>query len=181
MKNGAQDNAFTPIIAFGENSAEPHYFSGSRKLKKGDIVLMDFGARYKKYNSDMTRTYIFGRANEKTKRMYEVVLEAQRVGIESIKSGVKGSDVDKKAREYIDSTEFKGLLIHSLGHGVGLAVHDHPALSPNSNLVLENGMVVTVEPGVYVRGFGGVRIEDDVLVKGNGEVLTPAPKDLIEI
>ncbi len=181
LKNGAQDNAFTPIIAFGENSAEPHYFSGSRKLKKGDIVLMDFGAKYKKYNSDMTRTYVFGRASEKVKRMYEVVLEAQKLGIDSVKRGTRGSDVDKKARDYIDSTEFKGLFIHSLGHGIGLAVHDHPALSPNMNLVLENGMVITVEPGVYIRGFGGIRIEDDVLVEGKGEVLTTAPKDLIEL
>ncbi len=181
LKNGAQDNAFTPIIAFGENSAEPHYFSGSRKLKKGDIVLMDFGARYRKYNSDITRTYVFGRASEKIKRMYEVVLEAQKIGINSIKSGVKGSDVDKNVRDFIDSTEFKDLFIHSTGHGVGLAVHDHPALSQSSNLVLENGMVVTVEPGIYIKNFGGIRIEDDVLVNGNANVLTHAKKDLIEI
>jgi len=181
LKNGAQDNAFTPIIAFGENSAEPHYFSGSRKLKKGDIVLMDFGAKYRKYNSDMTRTYVFGRADEKIKRMYDVVLEAQKIGINSIKKGVKGSDVDKNVRDFIDSTEFKGLFIHSTGHGVGLAVHDHAALSQYSNIVLENGMVVTVEPGVYIKNFGGIRIEDDVLVDGEGVVLTHAKKDLIEI
>jgi len=181
LKNGAQDNAFTPIVAFGENSAEPHHFSGSRKLKRGDIVLMDFGARFKKYNSDITRTYIFGKADERIKRMYEVVLEAQKLALDSVKSGAKGSDVDKKARDYIDSTEFRGLFTHSLGHGIGLAVHDHPALSPNLNLVLENGMVITVEPGVYLKGFGGIRIEDDVLVEGNSEVLTTAPKDFIEL
>ncbi len=182
MKNGAQENAFTPIVAFGENSAEPHYFSGRRKLKEGDFVLMDFGARYRKYNSDITRTYIFGRGSEKQKRMYETVRKAQEIGIEAIIDGKTGKDVDSEVRNFIDSTEFKGLFIHSTGHGVGLAVHDHPALSQTSALILRENMVVTVEPGIYVKGFGGVRIEDDVLVKKNGrEVITTAPRDLIEI
>jgi len=182
MKNGAQENAFTPIVAFGENSAEPHYFSGSRKLKKGDFVLMDFGARYRKYNSDITRTYIFGKGNERQKRMYAVVKEAQEIGINAIRAGKTGKEVDTEVRNFIDSTEFKGLFIHSTGHGVGLAVHDHPALAQTSELVLKKGMVVTVEPGVYVKGFGGVRIEDDVLVRDDGfEVLTYADKEYREI
>ncbi|MEM0355018.1 MAG: aminopeptidase P family protein [Thermoplasmata archaeon] len=182
MKNGAQDNAFTPIIAFGENSAEPHYFPGKRKLRKNDFVLLDFGAKFKKYNSDITRTYIFGKASEKQKRIYEIVREAQELGIESIMEGKTGKEVDTVVRNFIDSTEFKGLFIHSTGHGVGLAVHDHPALSQSSELLLKEGMVVTVEPGIYVKGFGGVRIEDDVLVKKNGrELLTSAPKEMIEI
>ncbi|MEM1724492.1 MAG: aminopeptidase P family protein [Thermoplasmata archaeon] len=157
MKNGAQDNAFTPIIAFGENSAEPHYFPGKRKLRKNDFVLLDFGAKFKKYNSDITRTYIFGKASEKQKRIYEIVREAQELGIESIMEGKTGKEVDTVVRNFIDSTEFKGLFIHSTGHGVGLAVHDHPALSQSSELLLKEGMVVTVEPGIYVKGFGGVR------------------------
>ena len=182
MKNGAQDNAFTPIIAFGENSAEPHYFPGKRKLRNNDFVLLDFGAKFKKYNSDITRTYIFGKASEKQKRIYEIVREAQELGIESIMEGKTGKEVDTVVRNFIDSTEFKGLFIHSTGHGVGLAVHDHPALSQSSELLLKEGMVVTVEPGIYVKGFGGVRIEDDVLVKKNGrELLTSAPKEMIEI
>ena len=182
MKNGAQDNAFTPIIAFGENSAEPHYFPGKRELRKNDFVLLDFGAKFKKYNSDITRTYIFGKASEKQKRIYEIVREAQELGIESIMEGKTGKEVDTVVRNFIDSTEFKGLFIHSTGHGVGLAVHDHPALSQSSELLLKEGMVVTVEPGIYVKGFGGVRIEDDVLVKKNGrELLTSAPKEMIEI
>ncbi|MEM4141528.1 MAG: Xaa-Pro peptidase family protein, partial [Thermoplasmata archaeon] len=123
MKNGAQDNAFTPIIAFGENSAEPHYFPGKRKLRKNDFVLLDFGAKFKKYNSDITRTYIFGKASEKQKRIYEIVREAQELGIESIMEGKTGKEVDTVVRNFIDSTEFKGLFIHSTGHGVGLAVH----------------------------------------------------------
>lgn len=182
MKNGAQENAFTPIVAFGENSAEPHYFSGSRKLKKGDFVLLDFGARYKKYNSDITRTFVFGKADDKQRRIYDVVREAQAIGINAIFAGRSGKDVDSEVRNFIDSTEFRGLFIHSTGHGVGLAVHDHTALSQTSDIVLKAGMVVTVEPGIYVRGFGGVRIEDDVLVKKEGnEVLTTAPKELIEV
>ncbi len=182
MKNGAQENAFTPIVAFGENSAEPHYFSGNRKLRKGDFILMDFGARYRKYNSDITRTYVFGKGNEKQKRMYDVVKHAQQIGIDAIRAGKTGKEVDAEVRNFIDSTEFRGLFIHSTGHGVGLAVHDHPALAQSSDLVLKPGMVVTVEPGVYIKGFGGVRIEDDVLVKENGhEVLSSADKEYREI
>ncbi|MGC8993059.1 MAG: M24 family metallopeptidase, partial [Thermoplasmata archaeon] len=182
MKNGAQENAFTPIIAFGENSAEPHYFSGERRLKKGDFVLIDFGARYRKYNSDITRTYIFGKANEKQRLMYEIVYNAQKIGIENIREGISGKDVDLEVRKYIDSTEFKGRFIHSLGHGLGLAVHDHAALSQSSNLILRKNMVVTVEPGIYVKDFGGVRIEDDVVVKQDGcEILSYANKELTEI
>lgn len=183
LKRGANDIAFTTIMAFGENAAEPHYLSGDRKLKKGDFVLMDFGARYKRYNSDMTRTFVFGRASEEQKEMYNVVLEAQKMGIEMIKEGVNGKDVDTKVKNYIDSTKYKGRMIHSTGHGLGLAVHDHIGLSKNFDLILKDGMVVTVEPGVYVPGFGGVRIEDDILVKKDGhEVLTSAKKDeLIEV
>ena len=183
FKRGAQDFAFTTIMAFGENSAEPHYLSGARKLKKGDFVLMDFGARYKRYNSDMTRTFVFGRASEEQKEIYYTVLEAQKLGIEMIKEGVDGKDVDTKVKEFIDSTKYKGRMIHSTGHGLGLAVHDHIGLSKNFSMILKEGMVVTVEPGIYIPGFGGVRIEDDVLVKKDGhEVLTSAKKDeLIEV
>ncbi len=183
FKRGAEDFAFTTIMAFGEHSAEPHYLSGDRKLKKGDFVLMDFGARYHHYNSDLTRTFVFGRASEKQKNMYYTVLEAQRLGISMIKEGVNGKDVDVEVKKLIDSTEFKGMMIHSTGHGLGLAVHDHVGLSSQKDLILKEGMVVTVEPGVYIPGFGGVRIEDDVLVKKDGaEVLTFAKKDeLIEV
>ncbi len=183
FKRGAEDFAFTTIMAFGENSAEPHYLSGARKLKKGDFVLMDFGARYHRYNSDMTRTFVFGRASEEQKEIYYTVLEAQKLGISMVKSGVNGKDVDIKVKELIDSTKYRGRMIHSTGHGLGLAVHDHVGLSSQRDLILKRGMVVTVEPGIYVPGFGGVRIEDDVLVKDDGhEVLTFAPKEeLIEV
>lgn len=182
LKRGAEDSAFTPIVAFGENSAEPHYFSGPRKLKRGDFVLLDFGARYKRYNSDITRTFVFGRASDEQREIYETVLNAQKLGIEKIKSGMNGRDVDAAVRNLIDSTKYKGRFIHSTGHGLGLAVHDHVGLTSSHDLLLKEGMVLTVEPGIYIPGFGGVRIEDDVVVrKDHAEVLTTAPKDLIEI
>ncbi len=182
LKRGAESEAFTTIAAFGENAAEPHYTAGERKLKHGDFVLVDFGARYHHYNSDMTRTFVFGQATEEQREMYNVVSEAQRIGIEMVKDGVNGKDVDVHVKNYIDSTKFKGRMIHSTGHGLGLAVHDHVGLSSQIDMILRSGMVVTVEPGVYIPNFGGVRIEDDVLVKKDGrEVLTFAPKDLIEV
>ncbi len=182
FRRGAEDFAFTTIMAFGENAAEPHYLSGNRRLKRGDFVLMDFGARYHHYNSDLTRTFVFGRASEEQREMYETVLEAQRIGISMIRSGVNGKDVDIKVKEFIDSTKFKGRMIHSTGHGLGLAVHDHVGLSSQRDMILKSGMVVTVEPGVYIPEFGGVRIEDDVLVRDDGaEVLTFAKKEFMEV
>ncbi len=182
LRNGAQDEAFTTIVAFGENAAEAHYLPGRRRLKSGDFILCDFGARYMRYNSDITRTYVFGRASERQRRMYDVVLEAQRLALREIRAGVNGRDVDIKVREFIDSTEFRDKFIHSLGHGIGLSVHDHIGFTRNYDLIIKEGMTLTVEPGVYEVGFGGVRIEDDVVVRKDGvEVITRATKDLIEI
>jgi Xaa-Pro dipeptidase len=180
MKNGVREHAFPPIIAFGENSAVPHHIPGLRKLKKGDFVLMDFGARYRRYDSDMTRTYVFGKGSEKQKRIYSVVKQAQEIGINALKEGVTGNDVEVTVRKFIDSTEFIGQPNHGIGHGVGLG--GYPAIQLGSELVLKKKMVVTMEPGIYLKGFGGVRIEDDVLVKKNGfEVLTFADKKYREI
>lgn len=183
LKRGAESEAFTTISAFGENTAEPHYTAGARKLKKGDFVLCDFGSRYHHYNSDITRTFVFGKASEMQRDIYYTVLKVQKMGIEMIKEGVNGKDIDTKVHEIIDSTRYRGRMTHSTGHGVGLAVHDHPGLSRLVDVPLKEGMVVTVEPGIYIPGFGGVRIEDDVLVKKDGyEVLTSAQKDeLIEV
>ncbi len=181
QKNGANSIAFDPIVAFGSNAGEPHYMSGDRKLKRGDVILADFGAKYNRYCSDITRTFFFGKADEEFHRAYEIVLEAQKRGIRSIREGVTGDEVDRVVREYIDSTEFKGKFIHSTGHGIGLDVHDHAALTPNLKIKLLANMVLTVEPGIYTEDFG-IRIEDDVIVKKDGcEVITHAPKDLIEI
>ncbi len=179
MKRGASSPSFDTIAAFGPDTAEPHFTGGSRKLKKGDVVLIDFGAKYERYCSDMTRTFFFGKPDKEMIDVYNTVLEAQIAGIKAISEGKNGKEVDREARKIIDSSRFNGRFIHSLGHGVGLNVHDHPALSPSYDFFLKENMVVTVEPGIYLTGKGGVRIEDDVVVKKDGcEVLTTAPKDL---
>lgn len=183
QKNGADKPAFDIISSFGENTAEPHYTHGNRQLKKGDFVLCDFGSCFRRYNSDITRTFIFGKASEKQKRMYDTVLKAQKIGFESIKADVKANSVHNAVEAYINSTEFKSRFIHSTGHSLGMAVHDGGViLNSKNNSKLKENMVLTVEPGVYIPGFGGVRIEDDILVKKDGiEILTKSSRELIEI
>jgi len=180
MRSGASPS-FPSIVGFGENSAIPHYSPGMRKLKRGDTVLVDIGARYNLYCSDLTRTYFFKEASQLQKEMYKVVSEAQEKSIESIKQGVKGKDVYNIALNVIDSSKFKGRFIHGLGHHLGLEVHDGygRALSRNGEDALQPDMVLTVEPGVYIAGKGGVRIEDDVVVSEKGaKILTTAEKDM---
>ncbi len=182
MKRGATGPAFETIASFGENSAEPHYTAGSRVLKKGDYALFDFGARFERYNSDITRTFVMGKADKKHREIYEIVREAQQAGIDAIRAGVKGPDVDAAARKIIADAGYGDRFIHSLGHGLGLKVHDGGGFSPRLEMEVKENMVITVEPGIYLPGWGGVRIEDDVLVKKNGaEVLTSFPKELIEL
>ena len=182
MKLGASEPSFSSIVAFGENASMPHYSPGQRKLRKNEFVLMDFGARYKRYCSDITRTVVYGRATEEMKEMYDVVYRAQTESMNIIKENVNGKDVDLAARKVIDESKFKGRFIHSLGHGVGMDVHDHPALASTYDFPLKESMVVTVEPGVYIPKVGGVRIEDDVIVKKDTfELITTAPRDLIEL
>ena len=183
QKLGADHPAFETISSFNKNTAEPHYSHGGTKLKKGDFTLFDFGACIQKYNSDMTRTYVFGKAGKKQKEMYATVLAAQQIGFNMIKPEVTGDEVHTAVQAYIDNTKFKGCFIHSTGHSLGLAVHDGSAgLSPASNVVLKENMVFTVEPGVYIPGFGGVRIEDDILVKKDGiEILTKCSREFTEI
>ena len=183
QKNGAEKPAFDTISSFGKNSAEPHYTHGDVKLKKEDFILCDFGACFRKYNSDITRTFVFGKASTMQKEMYNVVLNAQKIGFDTIKSGVKASEVHDAVNSYIDKTKFKDRFIHSTGHSLGLAVHDSNArFSSNSDILLKENMVFTVEPGVYIPNLGGVRIEDDVLIKRDGvELLTKSSRNLIEI
>ncbi len=182
MSNGASGPAFGSIVGFGENSAIPHYSPGNRKLKKGDFVLTDYGAQYKRYCADTTRTVVFGKATEEQKEIYNTVHEAQSRAMEMIRAGVNGKAVNQKALDIIDATKYKGKMMHGLGHGIGLEVHDHNALS-TKDMVLRENMVITDEPGIYIPGFGGVRIEDDVLVKKDGhERITHKPSDfLIEV
>ena len=183
QKNGADKPAFETISSFGKNTAEPHYTHGDTQLKKGDFALFDFGACFRKYNSDMTRTFVFGEAEKKQKEMYETVLEAQRIGFEAITPGVKAHEVHDAVSSYIDSTRFNGRFIHSTGHSLGLAVHDGGAgFNPDCNVELKENMAFTVEPGVYIPGFGGVRIEDDVFIKKDGvEILTKTSREFMEI
>jgi len=182
MKKGATEPSFTNICSFGENAAEPHYTAGDRVLKKGDYVLLDFGARYRRYISDITRTFVYGKAEEKQREIYETVKKAQEIGFENLKAGVKGGDVHNAVENFINSTKYKGRFIHALGHSIGLLVHDGYGLHPSIDLTLEENMIFTVEPGIYIPGYGGVRIEDDVLIKKDGiEILTKAPKDFTEL
>lgn len=180
-RQGARRPAFESIVASGENSAMPHAETSERRFRPGDFVTLDFGAEVNGYCSDITRTVVIGKATEEQRRIYQTVLEAQRRAIEAIKPGVKGCDVDAIARQVIADAGYGDYFTHSLGHSIGLSVHDGMGFAQKSEIVLEPGMVFTVEPGIYIEGFGGVRIEDDVLVTEEGvEVLTHAPKDLME-
>ena len=179
---GAQGPSFDTIVAFGENSAEPHYSPGSVKLKKGHFALFDYGAKYRRYCSDITRTVVYGKSNEQQREIYNIVREANQLGIEASKIGTKAGEVHEKVSKFINATKYKGRFIHSTGHTIGLAVHDGAVIHPAFNAIIEENMVFTIEPGIYVPGFGGVRIEDDVVVRKNkAEVLTTASKEFIEV
>lgn len=182
MKLGASGPAFDTNASFGSTTAEPHYVPADRKLKSGQLALFDFGAKYRKYVADLTRTFVAGSPNRRQRELYDVVCRAQQAAIDAVAADVHGRDVDAAARMIIDDSPFKGKFIHSTGHGIGLSVHDPGSISPLRDMVLKEGMVLTVEPGAYIRNFGGVRIEDDVLVTKKGcRVLTTAPKEFIRI
>ncbi len=179
-KLGADKEAFDTIAAVGPNAACPHASSTDTILKSGQFLKMDFGARYKHYNSDITRTVCLGRASDKQRKVYQTVLDAQLKAIESIAPGKTGKDIDAVAREYIASMGYGANFGHGLGHAIGIDVHDGPGFSNTSDVVLEPGMVLTVEPGIYIEGWGGVRIEDDVIITETGaEVITTSPKQLV--
>jgi len=183
QKYGADKTAFDTISSFGANSSQPHYTQGDTILKPGDFILCDFGACYQKYNSDITRTFVFKEASEKQRRMHEVVCNAQKIAFEKIKPGIKGKEVHLAVEDYINKTEFAGCFIHGTGHSLGLDVHDgYVGFSPISEIDLMENMVLTVEPGVYIPGFGGVRVEDDILVTSDGcKILSKSNHDLIQI
>jgi len=182
VESGADSPSFESIVAFGESSALPHYSAGERRLRRGDNVLVDVGARYRLYCSDITRTFFFGRAVPSQREAYSKVLEAQTKAIEAIKEGAAGRAVHQIAARVIDESEFKGKFTHGLGHSLGLEVHDGPGLSLRNSAKLKRDMVVTVEPGIYLPGEGGVRIEDDVVVtKDSCELLTKCPRELVEV
>lgn len=176
---GGRGLAFDTIAAFGPNSSMPHYSPGDYRLKKGEAALFDFGCKWGGYCSDLTRTVFYGDPGDVMRRAYEVVREAQQAGIDEYRAGAKANAADLAARKVIDDSEFKGKFIHSFGHGIGMDVHQPIYVSPRSEQVLEAGNVVSAEPGVYVPGLGGVRIEDTVLITEDGcERLTSYPHEI---
>ncbi|CAM9151337.1 aminopeptidase P family protein [Mycoplasma marinum] len=169
MMNGAAKKGFDTIVASGENGAKPHAVPSEKKLKNGEFVTFDFGTVYNGYMSDTTRTIQVGEVtNPKLLEIYSIVEEAQRLGIEAVKPGVTGAEIDKVCRDYITNKGYGEYFGHGTGHGLGVEVHELPNTSVTNNEPLEVGHVVTVEPGIYIEGIGGVRIEDDVLVTKDG-------------
>lgn len=176
---GASGPSFQTIVAGRANSSKPHAVPGATKTMRGQSLLIDFGAKVGGYCSDLTRTFALGRWPKELGAIYEVVLEAQLAAIAAIRPGVTGREVDAVARGIIEEAGYGPRFGHGLGHGIGLNIHEDPRLSKLSDDVLEAGMVVTVEPGVYIPGLGGVRIEDDILITERGtRVLSTLPKDL---
>jgi Xaa-Pro aminopeptidase len=179
-KRGATAASFETIIASGPRSALPHGVAGLRVLQAGDLVTLDFGALFQGYCSDLTRTVALGEANQKQREIYAIVLEAQENGVSHIKAGMTCKQADALTRDIITEYGYGEYFGHGTGHGLGLEVHEGPALSFRSEEELKPGMVVTIEPGIYLPDFGGVRIEDDVLINDDGiEILTHSPKKLI--
>jgi Xaa-Pro aminopeptidase len=179
---GSEAFPFPTIVASGPRAALPHARAGDRVIGKGDVVLMDFGAVYAGYCSDITRTVFVGAANARQREVYEVVLQANLKSSGAVRAGMKGMDADAVARQYIDARGYGEAFGHSLGHGIGLEIHEAPRLSKVAEGPLAPGAVVTIEPGIYLAGWGGVRIEDDVLLTAAGpQVLTSFSRDLIEI
>ena len=177
---GAETLAFDTIIASGENGSLPHAVPGTRKLQKGDMITMDFGAKVGGYCSDMTRTVALGEPSPEMRKVYNTVLRAQTMCEAALAAGKNCFEIDKLARDYIDSQGYAGRFGHGLGHCVGIDIHEDPRLSPGCHDTLKAGMVITVEPGVYLPGVGGVRIENTCLVRDNGsEALTTARKELV--
>ena len=176
-KNGASGPSFDTIVASGERSAMPHGVASTRKLQPGEFVTFDFGAYFQGYCSDLTRTIVVGEPTDRHREIYNIVLEAQERALAHIKPGMTGREADALTRETIARYGYGEFFGHGTGHGIGLEIHEAPRLSQRSDTVLEPGMVVTVEPGIYIPGFGGVRIEDDVVVTESGiRVLTSSPK-----
>jgi len=179
---GGDGLAFDPIVAFGEQAAEPHHRPNDRELATGDLVKLDFGAEVDGYRSDMARTVVLGRASERQREVYELVLAAQAAGLAALRPGVVAGEVDRACREVIAEAGLGNAFAHPTGHGVGLEIHEAPWVRPGAGGSIASGTPVTVEPGVYLPGFGGVRIEDLAVVRPGGhELLTTAPKELIEL
>lgn len=178
-QHGSEGIAFDPIVASGPNASRPHHIPGDRPIQHGEPIIIDWGARVQGYCSDITRTIVLGEASQQFKERYQLVLEAQTRAEQRIRGGMVGMKADAQARKVIEAAGMGEQFAHSLGHGVGLAIHESPRLSRTSEDILEDGMVFSVEPGVYIPGWGGIRIEDLVTLQGGKPVvLTRAPKQL---
>ena len=172
-KEGARKASFDFIVASGKRSSLPHGVASKKKIEHGDMVVIDFGIYYNGYCSDMTRTVAMSHAGNRERKLYKLVLEAQKRALGGIKEGLSGEEADELARQVIFKDGYGDNFGHGLGHGVGLEVHEEPRLAPRSKIILKNGMISTVEPGIYFSGWGGIRIEDMVLIGENGcELLT---------
>ncbi|WP_017755739.1 M24 family metallopeptidase [Calidifontibacillus oryziterrae] len=179
-RQGATSTSFDTIVASGHRSALPHGVASDKVINEGEFVTLDFGAYYQGYCSDITRTIAIGEPNDKLKTIYDVVLEAQIRGMKGIKPGITGKEADALTRDYIADQGFGQYFGHSTGHGIGLDIHEGPTLSMRSTTIMQPGMVVTIEPGIYIQGLGGVRIEDDVVITKDGnEALTHSTKELV--
>ncbi len=174
-RNGCNSSAFETIVASGANSSQPHHFTGQGVLKENEPVLIDFGVDYQGYKSDLTRVLFLGKIKVLARRVYDIVRKAQELAIKRIHPGAEMAEIDKVARGYIASKGYAACFTHNLGHGLGLEVHEGPRISPHEASALKPGMVFTIEPGIYLPGKFGIRIEDDILVTNKGcEVLSGA-------
>ena len=181
-EEGCSQESFPTIAVAGENAALPHGQPGDRLLQRGDMLTLDFGGFYKGYAGDMTRTVVLGEASPKLRDVYQRVLEVQQLGVSLVQAGFSSREIDREVREGLGKYELDVYFQHGTGHGVGLEIHEMPSLSARSDAALEENMVVTVEPGVYIPGWGGIRIEDTVIVKkGECEIITRSDKRLLII
>ena len=181
-KLGSEEVSFATILLFGERSALPHGIPSNKQLKLGDIILIDFGAVVNGYRSDMTRTFVFGQASAEQKHIYQLVQSAQQAAIDEVSEGVLGSHLYQQSANILLNSEYKKYAGEGLGHGVGLVLHEQPFIGPDCHSAIEKGCVITIEPGIYILGWGGIRIEDDVVLTDDGlKILTKSPKGLIEL
>jgi Xaa-Pro aminopeptidase len=179
---GSEEKSFYTIVASGVRSSMPHGAASSKIIEKGDFITFDFGAVCDGYHSDMTRTIVVGKASREQRDFYSLVLEAQELGVASIRAGVSCREVDRLVRNFFSSRYVNQYFTHALGHGTGLEVHEAPILAPRATGPLKENMIVTVEPGLYIEGKYGVRIEDSVAVTAAGcEILTKTSKELMEL
>ncbi|HHT9106592.1 MAG TPA: M24 family metallopeptidase [Candidatus Wujingus californicus] len=181
-KRGGTKSSFETICAIGARTSLPHACVTDKKIKENDILLIDWGARFQFYNSDLTRVVFIDKILQKYKQIYQIVLDAQSFAIDNIKHGQKAKNIDYAARSYIEKKGYGKYFGHGVGHGIGLEVHEYPSISKRSCDILKEGMIFTIEPGIYIPDFGGVRLEDMVLVTYNGcDILTSVTKNLSEL